>query len=172
MKGNVRAIVNMVKAGKPLSGLLVGMATTMGAAGETTPPRTAGVPLMGKMARPIVATNAVSETCATGSIRGMLPVLMGEIAAHDNPKGKYRVVAGDTLSKIAAKHKTTVTDLKKLNGFDDERANKLKVGEIINVAPVTNVPPKKQEPPKQVPAATTNAVNEVRADVVEGAIAD
>ena len=61
------------------------------------------------------------------------------------PPGQYRVKYGDTLSKIAKAHGTTVAELKRLNGFDDVRANNLIAGEIIKVTP-----------------QKSNAVNEVR----------
>ena len=59
--------------------------------------------------------------------------------------GQYRVTDGDTLTKIAKAHGTTVAELKKLNGFDDKRADSLKAEEII-----------------KVPVPNTNAVNESR----------
>ena len=51
------------------------------------------------------------------------------------PPGQYRVKYGDSLSKIAKTHGTTVAELKRLNGFDDMRANNLIAGEIIKVPP-------------------------------------
>ena len=48
-------------------------------------------------------------------------------------------------SKIAKTHGTTVAELKRLNGFDDARANKLIMGEVI-----------------KVPSQKPNAVNEDR----------
>ena len=50
-----------------------------------------------------------------------------------------------TLSKIAKAHGTTVAELKRLNGFDDVRANNLIAGEII-----------------KVPQPKPNTVNEVK----------
>ena len=61
------------------------------------------------------------------------------------PVGLYRVKYGDTFAKIAKAHGTTVAELKRLNGFDDARANSLIMGEVI-----------------KVPSPSPNAVNEDR----------
>ena len=50
------------------------------------------------------------------------------------PAHLYRVKPGDTLTKIARDKATTVAELKRINGFDDERANRIITGEVIKVA--------------------------------------
>lgn len=142
-------IARLVKAGKPLGGLLAGvMATTTLAGTETNAvPRLAGVPLPGKPL-PIAMTNA-SRQVKVRSVRGARP-LMGNVSVSRSSqevkqlpvsvsKGKYRVVYGDTLSLIAKRFGTTVAELKKLNGFDDMRANAIKVDEVLLV-PVPATP--------------------------------
>ena len=71
--------------------------------------------------------------------------LPGKPLAPPLPPGQYRVKHGDTLTKIAKTYGTTVAELKRLNGFDDVRANNLIAGEII-----------------KVPSQKPNAVNEDR----------
>lgn len=154
-KVSQRSVVRMLNAGKPLAGLLVGLSSTLGAAAERESP---GPALMGTP-RPIVtATNKVSEVRKGG--------LMGKISRPDRatkvpsavPEGFYRVAYGDTLSKIAKKFGTTVDDLKMLNGFDDARANALKAGEVICIAPDSK--PKQCPAPKTEPPAMNNSINE------------
>lgn len=156
-----RAIEKLVKAGKPLSGLLVGVASTVGVAAESEVkvPRLAGVPLPR-----VVATNKVSEVRGR-TVRGKPVATMGKMpVAPARPEVKlppasvelYLVVEGDTLTKIAKRHKTTVAELKRLNGFDDVRANDIKAGEVIRVA-------SELEPP-----ATTNSVNEAEGPMEDG----
>ena len=140
-KVSQRSVARMLKAGKPLAGLLVGLSSTLGAAAERESP---GPALMGTP-RPIVTTtNKVSEV-RERHLRGEVREwpLMGKIpppvrateARPVVPEGLYRVTSGDTLTKIAKKFGTTVDDLKRLNGFDDVRANALKTGEVIRIAP-------------------------------------
>lgn len=45
----------------------------------------------------------------------------------------YEVKPRDTLSGIAAKHGTTVSQINKLNGFTAEQANRLRVGQTIKL---------------------------------------
>ena len=159
-----KAIEKLVKAGKPLSGLLVGMASFVGVAAESEvkAPQLAGVPLPPPR---IVATNKVSEVHGR-MVRGRTkPVVMGKMpvaSVRQDVKSPpvsvelYLVVEGDTLTKIAKRHKTTVAELKRLNGFDDVRANDIKAGEVIRVA-------SEPEPP-----VTTNSVNEAEGPMMEG----
>jgi len=100
-----------------------------------------------------VTTNAVSEVEAKQPVvvgkrpivKGMIKITPRRLAGvpmqlpRDPPvhAGMYRVRAGDTLTKIARENKTTVSELKRLNGFDDERANHIKAGEVIKVAETT-----------------------------------
>lgn len=51
-------------------------------------------------------------------------------AAKSKPK-THKVVSGDTLAKIAARHKTTVATLTKLNGIAN--ANLIRVGQVIKL---------------------------------------
>ena len=64
------------------------------------------------------------------------PVVAKPVVAPAKPAVKpavkvYKVKAGDTLSGIAAKHKTTVAVLTKLNGIKD--ASKISVGQAIKL---------------------------------------
>lgn len=157
-----KAIEKLVKAGKPLSGLLVGMASSVGIAAESEvkAPRLAGVPPPPPR---VVATNKVSEVHGR-MVRGEPVALPGKPPAPVRPEVKlppasvelYLVVEGDTLMKIAKRYKTTVAELKRLNGFDDVRANDIKAGEVIRVA-------SEPEPP-----VTTNSVNEAEGPMMEG----
>ena len=158
-KVSQRSVARMLKAGKPLAGLLVGLSSTLGAAAERESP---GPVLMGKP-RPIVtATNKVSEV-RERPVRGKIapPVRATEMPPAV-PEGFYRVAYGDTLTKIAKKFGTTVDDLKRLNAFDDARANALKAGEVIRIAPAPK--PRQSPPPKPAPknepSPPNNAVNE------------
>ena len=127
-----RSVARMLKAGKPLAGLLVGLSSTLGAAAERESP---GPALMGTP-RPIVTTtNKVSEVRERPIPGKIAPPVRAMEAPPAVPEGFYRVASGDTLTKIAKKFGTTVDDLKRLNGFDDVRANALKTGEVIRIAP-------------------------------------
>ena len=160
-----RVLQKAIASGKALGGLLVGLtaAAVAGGCKERSPATT-----MGSYPRPQQQANAkgenVGEFTTGGAIavpeptplqpkpnavreqRGKFPPVRGKVLPPPPlPPGQYRVKYGDTLSKIAKAHGTTVAELKRLNGFDDVRANNLIAGEIIKV------PPQK-----------SNAVNEVR----------
>ena len=91
--------------------------------------------------------NAVREQRGKPATMGKMPVRGRMPPAPPLPPGQYRVQYGDTLSKIAKAHGTTVAELKRLNGFDDMRANNLIAGEII-----------------KVPQPKPNTVNEVKGE--------
>lgn len=166
-----RVLQKAIASGKTLGGLLVGFtaATVVGGCKDPSPAST-----MGSYPRPQQQANATSENVgefATGGViavpgniavpkpktpqpkpnavrerRGKEIVLGGKpLSLPPLPQGQYRVKYGDTLSKIAKAHGTTVAELKRLNGFDDVRANNLIVGEII-----------------KVPQPKPNTVNEVK----------
>lgn len=160
-----RVLQKAIASGKTLGGLLVGFtaATVVGGCKDPSPAST-----MGSYPRPQQQANATSENVgefATGGVivepkpktpqpkpnavrerRGKEIVLGGKpLSLPPLPQGQYRVKYGDTLSKIAKAHGTTVAELKRLNGFDDVRANNLIAGEII-----------------KVPQPKPNTVNEVR----------
>jgi len=61
--------------------------------------------------------------------------------------GQYRVVKGDTLTKIARQHGQTVASLMRMNNLSDP--NTLKVGQILTVQGSSSVAP---APPSQVQA--------------------
>ena len=145
-KVSQRSVARMLKAGKPLAGLLVGLSSTLGAAAERESPSPA---LMGKPGPLVTATNKVSEVRERP--------IMGKPAPPAVPEGFYRVAYGDTLTKIAKKFGTTVGDLKRLNGFDDVRANALKAGEVIRIAP--DPKPRQCPPPKPAPESKPPAPN-------------
>ena len=155
-----RVLQKAIASGKTLGGLLVGLtaATVVGGCKDPSPAST-----MGSYPRPQQQANATSENIGefvTGGViaepepktpqpkpnavreqRGKTPT-MGKMPVRGRmppppplPPGQYRVKYGDTLSKIAKAHGTTVAELKRLNGFDDVRANNLIMGEIIKVPP-------------------------------------
>ena len=164
-----RALQKAIASGKTLGGLLVGLtaATVVGGCKEPSPART-----MGSYPRPQQQANATSENvgefvtqgaiAVPGKIavpkpktpqpkpnavrerRGNEIVLGGVVPPPPLPPGQYRVQYGDTLSKIAKAHGTTVAELKRLNGFDDVRAKNLIVGEVIKVPQ-----PKPRETPQK-----------------------
>ena len=156
-----RALQKAIASGKTLGGLLVGLtaATVVGGCKDPSPAST-----MGSYPRPQQQANATSENVgefATGGViavpgniavpkpktpqpkpnavreqRGKFPPVRGKVLPPPPlPPGQYRVKYGDTLSKIAQAHGTTVAELKRLNGFDDKRASSLIVSEIIKVPP-------------------------------------
>ena len=162
-----RDIQKAIASGKTLGGLLVGLtaATVVGGCKEHSPAST-----MGSYPRPqqqANATNEDTEVFVTGGViaepepqppqpkpnavrerRDKELVPSGKPLpppAPPLPAGQYRVKDGDTLTKIAKTHGTTVAELKRLNGFDDARANKLVMGEVI-----------------KIPSQKPNAVNEDR----------
>ena len=153
-----RSVARMLKAGKPLAGLLVGLSSTLGAAEREL----SGLAIRGEPGPIVTTTNKVSEV-RERPIRGRIapPVRATEMPPAV-PEGFYRVAYGDTLTKIAKKFGTTVGDLKRLNGFDDVRANALKADEVIRIAPdpkPRQCPPPKPAP-KNEPSPPNNAVNE------------
>jgi len=157
-----RAIRETLASGKTLGGLLVGFAATVVGCGERhSPAHTMGrfpdpsyqenaknedakvFVTEGEMPEPGETpaqeqepskTNAVREVQGKGPVvRGEPMPLPGKPLAPPLPPGQYRVKHGDTLTKIAKTHGTTVAELKGLNSFDDKRANSLISGEIIKV---------------------------------------
>lgn len=68
----------------------------------------------------------VDAPIAPAPVHGAKPVVAKAPSAST-----HTVKSGDTLSKIAAQHKTTVAALTKLNGIKD--ANKISVGQVIKL---------------------------------------
>ena len=157
-----QAIHDALASGKALGGLLVGFAATVAGCGERhTPAHTMGrfpdsryqenaknedakvFVTEGEIPEPEETpaqeqepskTNAVREAQGKGPVvRGEPMPLPGKPPAPPLPPGQYRVKHGDTLTKIAKTHGTTIAELKGLNSFDDKRANSLISGEIIKV---------------------------------------
>jgi len=163
-----RAIQKTIASGKALGGLLVGLtaATVVGGCSEASPSRTMGV-ILDHTGQQVNATSEDTEVFVTGGViaepepqppqpkpnavrerRDKELVPSGKPLpppAPPLPAGQYRVKDGDALTKIAKTHGTTVAELKRLNGFDDVRADKLVIGEVI-----------------KVPSQKPNAVNEDR----------
>ena len=160
----LKAIQKALASGKGLGGLLVGLAAatvTAGCNGRIPFFTTAGKPanFHNEVPDVFVTEGEVPElpeppepatTNAANETKDAVPGPPGKIGPPPQnlpplPPGQYRVTDGDTLTKIAKAHGTTVAELKKLNGFDDKRADSLKAEEII-----------------KVPVPNTNAVNESR----------
>ena len=168
-----RVLQKAIASGKTLGGLLVGLtaATVVGGCKDPSPASTMGsyprpqqqanatsenvgeFVTGGAIAEPEAITEPKPKTSqpkpnAVRERRGKEIVLGGKPLSPPPPPlppGQYRVKYGDTLSKIAKAHGTTVAELKRLNGFDDVRANNLIAGEII-----------------KVPQPKPNTVNEVK----------
>jgi LysM repeat protein len=149
-----RAIHDTLASGKALGGLLVGFAATVAGCRESNSP----AHTMGLSPNPHYQENAKNENTEEFVTEGEIAVpeptppqpkpnvvrerLDKEIVlggkplpplAPPLPPGQYRVKHGDTLTKIAKTHGTTIAELKGLNSFDDKRANSLISGEIIKV---------------------------------------
>ena len=153
-----RSVARMLKAGKPLAGLLVGLSSTLGAAEREL----SGLAIRGEPGPIVTTTNKVSEVRERPIMGKPAPPVRATEMPPAVPEGFYRVAYGDTLTKIAKKFGTTVDDLKRLNGFDDVRANALKADEVIRIAPdpkPRQCPPPKPAP-KNEPSPPNNAVNE------------
>ena len=158
----------MLKAGKPLVGLLVGLSSTLGAAEREL----SGLAIMGKPGPIVTTTNKVSEVRERPIMGKPAPPVRATEMPPAVPEGFYRVASGDTLTKIAKKFGTTVGDLKRLNGFDDVRANALKAGEVIRIAPdpkPRQCPPPKPAPESQ-PPAPNNSANETDDSIIMGGV--
>ena len=70
------------------------------------------------------------------------------------PATTYKVVAGDSLSGIAARFGTTTRNLMSLNGITD--ANRIRIGQVLNIAAGAVAP---ATPAPSTPAPTTPAPN-------------
>ena len=167
-KVSQRSVARMLKAGKPLAGLLVGLSSTLGAAERESP----GPALMGEPRPLVTATNKVSEIRERPIMGKPAPPVRATEMPSAVPEGFYRVAYGDTLTKIARKFGTTVDDLKRLNGFDDVRANALKADEVIRIAP--DPKPRQCPPPKPAPEskppAPNNSANETDDSIIMGGV--
>ena len=78
------------------------------------------------------------RACWTRSLRNIILscvvlVLLAACASKPAGPGYYRVVAGDTLSKIADRHGRNVSDLVRWNKLSN--ANQIDVGQVLRVAP-------------------------------------
>ncbi len=130
------AIRKAITSGMRLSGLIVALAAQANATSEVRRPTFVGRISSGKCSTTSNAVNEVTSGNQNRFLMGKRPIrgIKGMISLPSGTKkGEYRVRQGDTLGEIARKHKITVAELKRLNGFDDDRANRIKVGEVIKV---------------------------------------
>ena len=68
---------------------------------------------------------------APAPVHGKAPAKPAKTAPKASPAGTYTVVSGDNLTRIAAKHGTTVAKLVELNGIKD--ANLILVGQVLKL---------------------------------------
>lgn len=66
--------------------------------------------------------------------KGANKVTVVKQAPKKQVKKTYKVRKGDTLYRIAAKNKTSVTKLMRLNNLTPKKAKHLKVGMVLRVA--------------------------------------
>ena len=149
-----RVLQKAIASGKTLGGLLVGLtaATVVGGCKDPSPAST-----MGSYPRPQQQANATSENVGEFVTEGAIAVPKPQTPqpkpnAVREQRGKTPTmgkmpVRGKVLPPppLPQAHGTTVAELKRLNGFDDVRANNLIAGEII-----------------KVPQPKPNTVNEVK----------
>ena len=130
------AIRKAIASGMRLSGLIVSLAAQANATSEVRRPVLGERSSSGECSPTSNAVNEVTSGNQNRFLMGKRPIrrIQGMISlSSGTKKGEYRAQQGDTLGEIARKHKTTVAELKRLNGFDDDRANRIKVGEVIKV---------------------------------------
>ena len=92
---------------------------------EETP---ADAPVVKAYAEP--AKPAPKKTAAPAPKTVAKPAVKPTVKSVAKPK-THKVTSGETLGKIAAKYKTTVATLTKLNGIKD--ANKISVGQVVKL---------------------------------------
>lgn len=80
---------------------------------------------------PVATTPAVAPATPAAPVVATTPAAPAATPVAKAPAKVYVVKSGDTLGGIAAKHKTTVANLIKLNGIKD--ANKIAVGQKIKL---------------------------------------
>ena len=132
------AIRKAIASGMRLSGLIVSLAAQANATSEVRRPVLGERSSSGECSPTSNAVNEVTSGNQNRFLVGHPPPPIRRVPGmislpSGTKKGEYRVQQGDTLGEIARKHKTTVAELKRLNGFDDDRANRIKVGEVIKV---------------------------------------
>jgi len=68
----------------------------------------------------------------------------GSSATSTSDTGTYKVKSGDTLSKIAAAHKTTVKELQRLNNLT---TTQIRVGQVLKLPQTAGAPSGSPQPP-------------------------
>jgi LysM repeat protein len=83
--------------------------------------------------------NVECGSCVVKPIVNVTPVKTKPIPAVRKPVTTYKVVAGDTLSEIADRFKTTVKNLQNLNHLVNP--DKLAIGQVLKITGVISKPP-------------------------------
>lgn len=97
----------------------------------------------------------------TQNVRGTATAFALQIIPTPTPQGLYIVKPGDTLSRIADEHQTTVDEIMAANNLSDP--NLIEVGQRLTIpsgepaADATSEPPATAEQPAETSAAATPA---------------
>lgn len=103
---------------------------------------------LGPTARPEIRVTPAP----TQNVRGTATAYAQQIIPTPTPQGLYIVKSGDTLSRIADEHQTTVDEIMAINNLSDP--NLIEVGQRLTIPSGEPVPEPTGEPPAEAPATT------------------